>query len=134
MTSGPCNPNEPKASQTKKNSTRPLPPTSEDRPEPSLNQPPLDLARIQARVFRVAGNKVFIGGQELTPDIRGLLRDQSKYIITSQLWEVFNAAIINESADLALVQSEDWEHIIAAKMLHHWGHVFRNALYVLAKD
>lgn len=84
-------------------------------------------------MFRVVGGDVFIGGTKMTPEIRGLLRDQAKYVISSQLWEVFNAAIINESAELALVQSENWEHIQAAKMLHHWGHVFRNALYVLAK-
>lgn len=66
--------------------------------------------------------------------MRELLREQARYITTSQLWEVFNAAIINEAADLALVQSTSFDDVAFAKALHHWGHVFRNAMFMLMKE
>lgn len=77
---------------------------------------------------------MLIGNQEITPEMRELLREQARYVATSQLWEIFNAAIINEAADLALIQSSEWQHIETAKMLHHWGHVFRNAMHALIKQ
>lgn len=91
----------------------------------------LDFATLERRVFSEVKGHIYIGGVEVHPDVRELLRDQARYIAGSQLWEIFNAAIINESAQMALIQSTDWSHIETAKMLHHWAFVFRNALHSL---
>lgn len=92
-----------------------------------------DFATLEKRVFLASGGKVYIGGVEVTSDIRGILRDEATYIAKSRLWEIFNAAIINESAQQALNLSENWEGVLAAKQLHHWAYQFRNTLYALMK-
>jgi hypothetical protein len=91
------------------------------------------LSEAQSRVFKVVGDKVLIGGVEATPQLRDSLRTEAEYIIGSRLWEVFNAAIMDEEYQLGVVKSAGWDHVLSAKMLHHWAHFFRNALYTLAK-
>ena len=52
---------------------------------------------------------------------------------TSQLFEIINATIMNESNELALIQSANFAHVENAKMLYHWGFVFKNMIKKLAK-
>lgn len=94
----------------------------------------INFSEIESRIFLKKGGVVFIGGQEITKGVRDLLKEQAKYLQTSQLWEIMNATIIDESAKLALVQSADWNHVLSAKMLYHWNHVFKNMIAGLAKD
>lgn len=93
-----------------------------------------DFVAIRERLFRVDGNKVYIGGVEPTQQYREALRDEARAIQTSRLWEIFNATITQEASDLALRQSENWQHVMNAKMLFHWTHFMRNVLYTLSKD
>ena len=65
--------------------------------------------------------------------MRDLLREQAKYLQTSQLWETLNATITNEASNLALIQSTNFDQVLSAKMLHHWNHVLKNMIYKLAK-
>lgn len=92
-----------------------------------------NFATIQARLFHVVGDKVYIGGEEVADTLRSVLRDEAEYISNSRLWELLNNAIIQEASNLALLQSTDWNHILSAKQLYHYGHVFRNILFTLKK-
>ena len=85
------------------------------------------------RVFSTNGDAVFIGGENITEQLRSVLRDEAMYIQNSRLWEMFNDAIIQESANMALIQATQWDHVLSAKQLYHWGHVFRNMLHTLSK-
>ena len=76
---------------------------------------------------------MFIGGDEIKDVMRDVLRDEALYISRSRLWELMSDMILNEAATLSLVQATEWEHVQNAKMLYHWGHVFRNMLYTLSK-
>ena len=93
----------------------------------------IDLAAIQNHVFHEKNGNIYIGGQLVDKQMRELLRDQAEYILRSDLWEIFNATITNEAANLSLVQSTNWEHVTTAKMLHHWTHVMKNIVVLLAK-
>lgn len=93
-----------------------------------------DFQAVATRVFKEVNGKIFIGSEEIKGDMRTTLREQARYVQTSQLWELMGNAIVNESANLALLQSTEWNHILTAKQLHHWGHVFRNMIHALAKE
>lgn len=104
-------------------------PTSAEQQEASSP----DFAAVARNLFREKAGKFYIGNEEISKDIRSILRDEAEYLQRSKLWELLNNAIVNESAELALISSQSWEHVEVAKMLHHWGHVFRNIIAALAK-
>ena len=91
------------------------------------------LTDIESRVFTQRGADIYIGTNKLTDQERDILRGQAKYLQTSQLWEILNATIVNEAADISLRQSQNFEHVQNGKMLYHWGHVFKNLITTLAK-
>lgn len=107
------------------------PPTSQEEPEPS--SPTIEYEAIAPRIFNVQGGVVFIGGRPVTPEIRSLLRDEAKYLQQTQLWEVLSASLVNEAIDMALFQSSEWDHVLAAKQLHHYTHFVRNVIHTLSK-
>lgn len=84
-------------------------------------------------VFTEDKGKVFIGGEEMKPEVLDLLREQARYLETSQLYEVFKSTIINESAELALKQSQNFEQVQFAKALYHLLYVFDNMILSLKK-
>jgi hypothetical protein len=94
----------------------------------------IDFSSIEKRVFTQVKDKTYIGTELVKPDVRKRLREESKYIGRSSFWEILNATIINESANMALNQSKEWEHVLTGKMLKHWGYVFRMMLKDLEKE
>lgn len=105
-------------------------PTSAAPAAPNLSP---DFALIAERIFKIEGNRLFIGGEEIKGELRDTLRADAEYIASSRLWELMGNTIVNEASQLALVQSTKWEHVETAKMLHHWQHVFRNMIAALIK-
>lgn len=93
----------------------------------------LNLDSISKRVFEERKGQIYIGNELIKPEILDVLKEQARYLETSQLYEILRATIINESADLALKQSQNWEQVQFAKALHHWVYVFDNILLVLKK-
>ena len=93
----------------------------------------VDFVSLENKVFLEKDGVIFIGQNKITPQIRDLLREQAKGVMTSQLWEIINATITNEAASLALLQSTDFEQVRFAKALHHWNHVMKNMIYTLSK-
>lgn len=88
---------------------------------------------IERHIFAERGGKIFIGGIEVTPQLRSILRDEAEYIQHSRLWEILNASIVNESYSLALIQSKDFDEVRFAKALHHLAHFVKNVVHSLAK-
>ena len=95
-----------------------------------------NLLNLRKLVFSEKGGKVFLGGEEVKPEMLSVLCEQAKYLQTSQILEVLNATIVNEAANLALVQSGNSGNlerdVITAKMLHHWNFVLQNIIHKLA--
>lgn len=85
------------------------------------------------KVFEQRGNDIYIGGTKVTEQMRALLKDQAQIFLTSNLYEILDATITEEAIDLALRQSTNYEHVLTAKMLHHWNHVMKNLINALAK-
>jgi hypothetical protein len=96
-------------------------------------EPLPDFSQVEARVLAFKAGRVFVGREEVTGQLRDILRDQAEYMLTSQLWELFNASLLHEAADMALVQSKDWDHVLAAKMLRHYQHYFQNVIHLLGQ-
>lgn len=89
---------------------------------------------VESRVFTEHGGNIYIGTEKITPELRDVLREQARYLKTSQLFEILGATIINESSKLALIQSQNYEQVLSAKMLYHWKHVIDNMVYCLTKE
>lgn len=89
------------------------------------------------RVFKEVGGKIYIGENEVSDQLRGILRDQAENFLTSQLWEVLYSSAVTEAYELALKQSgksgDIKEDVRFAKALHHWAHFMRNVIIKLAK-
>ncbi len=83
------------------------------------------------------GSQIYIGGELVTEQMRGILRDQAKTFQTTNLFEVINATIVTEASNLALLQSgksgDIKEDVRFAKALYHWNHVMKNMINALAK-
>lgn len=88
---------------------------------------------VESHVFTEHGGKVFIGKEQVTDQLRSVLRDEAAYIENSRLWEILNASITNEAYNLALIQSKDFDAVAFAKALHHWAHFIRNVVHTLGK-
>lgn len=93
----------------------------------------LNLVELSKSVFDDNKGKLFIGGQEIPEHLRGALRDEADYLFKSRFYELLNATIINEAAAIALIKSENMEHVFSAKQLYHWNHVMKNMMIALAK-
>lgn len=88
---------------------------------------------LSKKVFSEKSGQLLIGGEPLTKEMRDLLREQAKYLETSQLWEIMQSTIINEAYNIALIQSKNFEEVEIGKMLKHWGYVFENMIHLLSK-
>ncbi len=75
-------------------------------------------------IFSEVKGELLIGGEKIKPELRNVLREQAKYLATSQLWEVFNNTAIQEANDLALKKSANWEHVLYAKALKYYVDIF----------
>jgi hypothetical protein len=92
------------------------------------------ISEVEKRVFREdkTGN-VFIGLEKIEDQLRGSLRDEANYFLKSRLWEVLSATIINESVDMALKKSGNWDHVLSAKQLYYWHQTMDKIITKLAQ-
>lgn len=108
----------------KKNPIQSQTPTPEDL---------LNFKNLEKRIYEEYMGKLYIGHEEITPQVREVLREQAQYILTSNFWEIVEATMINEASQLALMQSQEWDHVLSAKQLYYFVKIFRKMLYTLAK-
>lgn len=92
----------------------------------------IDFAALTARVFSEENGKIFLGGEELRPDVRLMLRDQADASLRSDLFDIFQSTMYNEAARLALQSTSD-RHTEFAKALHYWNTTMRKIYVALAK-
>lgn len=85
------------------------------------------------RVFTEIKGKIYIGKEEIKPELLEVLREQARYLETSQLYEILVKTLKNESYNLALIQSKDWDNVQFAKALFHCAFVFENMVSTLKK-
>lgn len=88
---------------------------------------------IEKRVFLKHKGDIYLGQELIKPETLDILREQARYLKTSQLYEVLKATITNESYSSALIQSTDFEQVIFAKALYHWVFVLDNIIENLTK-
>ena len=86
--------------------------------DPSQKLP--DYSDIEVSIFSEDERGIIsIGGKKISPELRDVLRDQAKYLKTSQLWEVLSASLTNEAIQLGLLKSTNFDHVQFAKSLWH---------------
>lgn len=98
-----------------------------------MEEQPEIFHKIAKKIFTEEKGKIYIGGVEIKPEVLDVLREQARYLETSQLYEIFKNTIIDESADIALKQSQNFDQVQFAKALYHLLYVFDNMLLKLKK-
>ncbi len=93
----------------------------------------LQYNNIITKIFTEDKGKIYIGGEEIKPELLDILREQARYLKTSQLYEVFSSTMKGEAAELALIQSQNWENVQFAKALFHLSKAFDKMLSVLMR-
>jgi hypothetical protein len=84
-------------------------------------------------VFEKKNGVVYMGGVLIDEDLLDTIEQQARDWKTSQLYEIIQSTCINEAIDCALIQSTDFEAVVAAKMLYHWSLKFKDIIDILAK-
>jgi hypothetical protein len=96
------------------------------------DQSPL-FTSLESKIFTENKGKIYIGKEEIKPKMKEILKSQAQIFQTSHLYEILRATIINESYDIALRQSKDFDEVKFAKALYHWQYVLDNLLSMLTK-
>lgn len=79
----------------------------------------VDYNSLAKKVFEVKkSGKIIVGGEEIKPELLDVLREQARYLETSQIYELLIATLKNEAVTLPLV-SENMEQVQFAKALWH---------------
>lgn len=86
-----------------------------------------------SRIFSEKSGVILIGGKPIPDDLRDILREQAKYLVTSQLWEVLEASTTDEAVNLALIQSKDFSHVEFGKAMWHYMRFIRKAVERIAR-
>lgn len=94
----------------------------------------VDFNLLAQHVFELSGDKIFIGGREITKELRDALRDEARTLQRTRLWEIMNASVTDQAAKIALIESQDFEHVRFAKALHRWAYFMANVVHTLAKE
>lgn len=92
----------------------------------------IDFVELEKLVFKEERESIAIGGLEITPQLRSLLRDQAKNFESTQLFEIISATVTNEGVNL-LSKSGNLEHLQYAKALLYWNTVVKKMIKTLAK-
>ena len=91
------------------------------------------LVNLNRNIFDVVKGKIYIGGEEIKPELRAVLKEQAKYIETSQFFEIFIATMKQEASKLALSESTEWNHVLYAKALKYLSDSFEVMINILKK-
>ena len=99
----------------------------------SLNQDQeLNYNILEKKVFFKDGKNIYIGGELLVDPVKGILRDQAKSLLSSQLYEVLDATITNEGINL-LTQASTVEQLQYAKALLYWNKILKKTVNSLSE-
>lgn len=82
--------------------------------------------------FREYKGKYYLGELEMTSQELDILKRDADYFLKTRLFEVLNKTITDEAYAMSLISSQEWDHVLSAKMLHHWNFVLVNMLIKLS--
>ena len=105
-------------------------PKKKESPDSTIQELKLN----SSKIFSEVKGEIFIGGEKIKPEIRAILKEQAKYLETSNLWEILQTTILNEANNLALKKSNKWDDILYAKALYYWGDFFLIMINKLKKQ
>lgn len=88
---------------------------------------------IEDKIFTEYKGDIYIGKEKIKPDFKGVLKDQARSLVTSDLYEVFHATLLNEAYSIALDQSTNFEQVQFAKALKHVVFMVDNILIKVQK-
>ena len=91
-----------------------------------------NITELEKRIFREDKGKIYIGGEQIKAGALDLLKEQARYIKTSQFYEVLHATLINESYKL-LIESKNWDNVQFGKSLKYLDTIIGNMLKGLYK-
>ena len=86
-----------------------------------------------SKIFREEKGKIFIGGEEIKPDLRVALRDDARYFERSRLYEIIIQTARAEAIRMALPDSLNWDHVLSAKQLKYFSDIFEKLVITLKK-
>jgi len=89
---------------------------------------------IEKNIFTESKGKLYIGGEELKPEMADILKTQAHNLSLSELYEVLKATIESEAINIALIQSQNFEQVQFAKALHHMIFMFDNIINKLKSN
>lgn len=84
-------------------------------------------------VFEEKNGKLYIGGEAIEPALRDVLREQARYLETSQLWEIMTNTAKDQAVEIGLTDSLNWDHVLSAKALRYWNGIFVKMVSALRK-
>jgi Ni,Fe-hydrogenase maturation factor len=86
------------------------------------------LSNIEEKIFSEKGGKIYIGGQEIKPEMVDILKTQAHNLSLSELYEIMKATVEAEAINIALIQSQNFEQVQFGKALHHVIFMFDNIM------
>lgn len=95
-------------------------------------QEEFNISYLESKVFFEKSGEIYIGGEKITPQMRDILRDQAKQLQSSNLYEIINATVKDESFKL-FSQAGTLEHLQYAKALLYWNKVLLKLVNALVK-
>ena len=99
----------------------------------ALEKQIVDFKNIETRLFQEKSGKVFIGGQEIQPEIRDELRDEASSWKHGHLMEILSATITNEVCTSLVQGGKTMEEVHSAQALWHWKFVMENMIEKLSQ-
>lgn len=98
--------------------------------QPSLDQ--INFKELENKIFFKKGDSFYLGGLEVSDQMRGLLKDQAELFLKSELFEVLESTITNEASNL-LLQAGNMEHLQYGKALHYWNKILKKIIIDISK-
>lgn len=82
--------------------------------------------------FREHKGKYYLGENEMTLQELEILQRDAEVFLNTRLFDVLNKTIQDEAYSMSLIESKEWNHVLSAKMLHHWNYVLVQMIIKLA--
>jgi hypothetical protein len=111
-----------------KKNPKPSQPKQISLPKSTTQSERLDFSALEQHVFLKDGDRIYIGGEYIEEDLLNRLKREAKEFKATRLHDIINCTIKDEAKNLALIQSKDWDGVIAGKMLYHWCLVMEKML------
>lgn len=77
--------------------------------------------------------KLYLGGEEMTePEIKAI-KEEIKYLDKTRVWHIFQETLRQKAIDKAMLNSTEWEHVLAGKMMIHSLGIFKSIVEAIKR-